>query len=280
VIFLKNIVDINWLKSHIEDDDLVIIDCRFSLQDPIYGDKAYKEAHIPKAISVNLDKDLAGEKGEHGGRHPLPNMKDFVEFMESLGVSNNTTVLIYDDGDLAAPSRLWWMLKYIGIDKVYLLEGGITAWKTSQGRVTAEEYRGKAKGKIDINFKEEMKCSMDYVKENLRSNDVVIIDSRAKERYLGLVEPMDKKAGHIPGAKNYDWTLNFKEGKVLPLEELKSRFEKVKDYKEVIVHCGSGVTGCANVLILEEIGIPSRLYVGSWSDWSSYDENPVATDGE
>ncbi|WP_017414264.1 sulfurtransferase [Clostridium tunisiense] len=277
---MKNIVDINWLKSHIEDDDLVIIDCRFSLQDPIYGDKAYKEAHIPKAISVNLDKDLAGEKGEHGGRHPLPNMKDFVEFMESLGVSNNTTVLIYDDGDLAAPSRLWWMLKYIGIDKVYLLEGGITAWKTSQGRVTAEEYRGKAKGKIDINFKEEMKCSMDYVKENLRSNDVVIIDSRAKERYLGLVEPMDKKAGHIPGAKNYDWTLNFKEGKVLPLEELKSRFEKVKDYKEVIVHCGSGVTGCANVLILEEIGIPSRLYVGSWSDWSSYDENPVATDGE
>lgn len=277
---MKNIVDINWLKKHMQDDDLVIIDCRFSLQDPIYGEKAYKEAHIPKAISVNLDKDLAGEKGEHGGRHPLPNMKDFVKFMESLGVSNNTTVLIYDDGDLAAPSRLWWMLKYIGIDKVYLLEGGITAWKTSQGSVTAEEYRGKAKGKIDINFKEEMKCSMDYVKESLGDNDVVIIDSRAKERYLGLVEPMDKKAGHIPGAKNYDWTLNFRDGKVLPLEELKSRFEEVKDYKEVIVHCGSGVTGCANVLMLEEIGIPSRLYVGSWSDWSSYDENPVATDEE
>lgn len=277
---MKNIVDINWLKKHMQDDDLVIIDCRFSLQDPIYGEKAYKEAHIPKAISVNLDKDLAGEKGEHGGRHPLPNMKDFVKFMESLGVSNNTTVLIYDDGDLAAPSRLWWMLKYIGIDKVYLLEGGITAWKTSQGSVTAEEYRGKEKGKIDINFKEEMKCSMDYVKESLGKNDIVIIDSRAKERYLGLVEPMDKKAGHIPGAKNYDWTLNFRDDKVLPLEELKSRFEEVKDYKEVIVHCGSGVTGCANVLVLEEIGIPSRLYVGSWSDWSSYDENPVATDEE
>lgn len=277
---MKNIVDINWLKKHMQDDDLVIIDCRFSLQDPIYGEKAYKEAHIPKAISVNLDKDLAGEKGEHGGRHPLPNMKDFVKFMESLGVSNNTTVLIYDDGDLAAPSRLWWMLKYIGIDKVYLLEGGITAWKTSQGSVTAEEYRGKEKGKIDINFKEEMKCSMDYVKESLGKNDIVIIDSRAKERYLGLVEPMDKKAGHIPGAKNYDWTLNFRDDKVLPLEELKSRFEEVKDYKEVIVHCGSGVTGCANVLMLEEIGIPSRLYVGSWSDWSSYDENPVATDEE
>jgi len=263
-----------------QDNDLVIIDCRFSLQDPTYGEKAYKEAHIPKAISVNLDKDLAGEKGEHGGRHPLPNMKDFVKFMESLGVSNNTTVLIYDDGDLAAPSRLWWMLKYVGIDKVYLLEGGITAWKTSQGSVTAEEYRGKEKGKIDINFKEEMKCSMDYVKESLGKNDIVIIDSRAKERYLGLVEPMDKKAGHIPGAKNYDWTLNFRDDKVLPLEELKSRFEEVKDYKEVIVHCGSGVTGCANVLMLEEIGIPSRLYVGSWSDWSSYDENPVATDEE
>lgn len=275
---MRNIVDINWLKEHIKDENLVIIDCRFSLQDPAYGEKAYQEAHIPKATSVNLDKDLAGEKGEHGGRHPLPNVKRFVNFMESLEVSNHSTVLIYDDGDLAAPSRLWWMLKYIGLDKVYLLEGGIKAWVSSGGEVTKEEYIGKEPGKIEVHLREEMQCPMEYVKTNLNNEDIVIIDSRARERYLGLVEPMDKKAGHIPGAKNYDWTLNFKDGKVRPIEELKERFDKVSDYKEVIVHCGSGVTGCANVLFLEEVGISSKLYVGSWSDWSSYNENPISTE--
>ncbi|EQB86714.1 thiosulfate/3-mercaptopyruvate sulfurtransferase [Clostridium punense] len=275
---MKNIVDINWLKEHIKDESLVIIDCRFSLQDPTYGEKAYQEAHIPKAASVNLDKDLAGEKREHGGRHPLPNIKEFVSFMESLGVSNHSKVLIYDDGDLAAPSRLWWMLKYIGLDTIYILEGGINAWLSSGGEVTKEEYRGKEPGKIEVNLREEMQCPMEYVKANLNNEDIVIIDSRARERYLGLVEPMDKKAGHIPGAKNYDWTLNFKDGKVRPIEELRERFDKVNDYKEVIVHCGSGVTGCANVLFLEEVGISSKLYVGSWSDWSSYDENPISTE--
>jgi thiosulfate/3-mercaptopyruvate sulfurtransferase len=280
VITLKNIVNTNWLKEHISDENLIIIDCRFSLQDPHYGEKAYKEAHIPKAISVNLDKDLAGNAGEHGGRHPLPDMKTFSKLMESLGVSSNSEVLIYDDGDLAAPSRLWWMLKYIGLDKICLLEGGLKSWIASGGEVTSEEYKGKGQGKIEVNLREDMQCSIDHVKETLNDKQTMIIDSRARERYLGLVEPMDKKAGHIPGAKNYDWTGNFKECKVLSIEDLEKRFEIVKKYDEVIVHCGSGVTGCANVLILEEIGIPSKLYVGSWSDWSSYEENPVATGEE
>lgn len=280
VISLKNIVDVKWLDEHINDDNLVIIDCRFSLQDPTYGEKAFKEAHIPKAISVNLDKDLAGKSGEHGGRHPLPNMKEFIKFIESLGISNNTMILIYDDGDLAAPSRLWWMLKYIGLDNVYLLEGGIKSWIDYGGVITSQERKENGKGKIEANLREYMQCSIDHVKQALGNKDVVIIDSRARDRYLGVVEPMDKKAGHIPGAKNYDWTGNFKEGKVLSIGELEKRFEEIKNYDEVIVHCGSGVTGCANVLILEEIGIPSKLYVGSWSDWCSYEENPVVTEEE
>lgn len=280
VIALKNIVKATWLKENFHNENLIIIDCRFSLQDPSYGEKAYKEAHIPKAVMVNLDKDLAGEKKEHGGRHPLPPIDDFVNYLESIGVTNSSEILIYDDGDLAAPSRLWWMLKYIGLDKVYLLEGGIHAWVQLGGEVTEEIHKGKEKGQIKVSIRENMKCSMGYVKEKLKDEDTIILDSRAKERYLGLVEPMDKKAGHIPGAKNFDWTLNFKEGKVLPIEELKERFHKVNDFKEVIVHCGSGVTGCANVLILEELGISSKLYVGSWSDWSSYEENPVSTEEE
>jgi len=274
---MKNIVKVNWLKEHNEDENLIIIDCRFSLQDPSYGDKAYEEAHIPNAIMVNLDRDLAGEKGEHDGRHPLPNMYEFATAMENLGISNSTTVLIYDDGDLAAPSRLWWMLKYIGIDKVYLLEGGLKQWILEGGEISKTPYNGRGKGKIVVKLLENMKCSMNAVKESMSDSNTIIIDSRAKERYLGLMEPIDKKAGHIPGAKNYDWTQNFKEGKVLSINELEERFKAIKDYKNIIVHCGSGVTGCANVLILDEIGIPSKLYVGSWSDWSSYEDNPVST---
>ena len=274
---MKNIVNVTWLKEHKEDDNLVIIDCRFSLQDPSYGDKAYEVAHIPQAVMLNLDRDLAGEKGEHGGRHPLPNMYDFARSMESKGISNSTTVVIYDDGDLAAPSRLWWMLKYIGIEKVYLLEGGIKQWIAEGGEVNNIPFYGKEKGKIEVKLSNNMESSMEDVKEHLSDKDTIIIDSRAKERYLGLVEPMDKKAGHIPGAKNYDWTQNFKDGKVLELKELEERFKEIKAYKNIIVHCGSGVTGCANVLILDEIGIPSKLYVGSWSDWSSYEDNLVST---
>lgn len=274
---MKNLVSAQWLKNKIDDDNLVVFDCRFSLMDPEYGQKAYNEEHIVNSIYISLDKDLASEKREHGGRHPLPDMNEFSKFMEGFGVSNDSVIVIYDDGDLAGPSRLWWMLKYMGLDNVYILEGGIKAWKKENGSVTAEVTKNFKHGEIKLNIKENMKCEIKYVKSSIGKKDVVIVDSRAKERYLGIVEPMDKKAGHIPTAKNYDWTLNFKDGKILEEEKLKDRFKQLAQYSEIIVHCGSGVTGCANVLALDEIGIESKLYVGSWSDWSSYEENPVST---
>lgn len=274
---MKNLVDAEWLKNKICDENLVVFDCRFNLMDPDYGQKVYNEGHIVDSIYVSLDKDLAAEKEEHGGRHPLPDMKDFAKFMENFGVKNDSVIVIYDDGDLAGPSRLWWMLKYMGLENVYILEGGIKAWKKENGQITTEIKNSFKQGFIKLNLKENIKCDMEYVKNSIGKSDIVIVDSRAKERYLGIVEPMDKKAGHIPTAKNYDWTLNFKDGNILEEDELKDRFKDLTNYKEIIVHCGSGVTGCANILMLEEIGIDSKLYVGSWSDWSSYDENPVAT---
>lgn len=274
---MKNLVSAQWLKNKIDDDKLVVFDCRFNLMDSEYGQKAYNEEHVVNSIYISLDKDLAAEKREHGGRHPLPNMYEFSKLMEGFGVSNDSVIVIYDDGDFAGASRLWWMLKYIGLDNVYILEGGIKAWKEQNGKVTIEAKKSFVIGDIKLNIKENMKCEMEYVKNSIEKKDVVIIDSRAKERYLGIVEPMDKKAGHIPSAKNYDWTLNFKDGKMLQEDQLKDRFKQLTDYEEIIVHCGSGVTGCANVLALDEIGIESKLYVGSWSDWSSYDENPVST---
>lgn len=274
---MKNLVSAQWLKDKMNDDNLVIFDCRFSLMDPEYGEKAYKEEHIVNSVYISLDKDLAGEKMEHGGRHPLPDMIEFSKFMEGFGVTNDSVIVIYDDGDLAGPSRFWWMLKYMGLDNVYILEGGIKAWKKENGDLTKEVKKSFESGTIKLNIKENMKCEMEYVKNSIGKSDIIIVDSRANERYLGIVEPIDKKAGHIPTAKNYDWTLNFKDGKILAEDQLKDRFKQLTNYKEVIVHCGSGVTGCANVLMLEEIGIESKLYVGSWSDWSSYDENPIST---
>lgn len=274
---MGNLISAAWLKNMKNEENLVIFDCRFNLMDSGYGKKAYEEGHIKNAILINLDNDLAGDRDIHGGRHPLPDMSKFAEFMENFGVSNDTTIVIYDDGDLAGPARLWWMLKYMGLDNIYILEGGIKVWKENGGELTTEVNQTFHKGKIVLNIRENMECGMEYVKSSINKKDVVVVDSRARERYLGIVEPMDKKAGHIPGAKNYDWTLNFTNGNVLEISKLKERFKDLERYSEVIVHCGSGITGCVNVLMLQEAGINSKLYVGSWSDWSSYDENPVST---
>lgn len=273
---MKNIVTLDWLKKHLNDENLIIFDCRFDLKDAEYGEKAYSKAHIPNAILINLEKDLTGEKSKHGGRHPLPDMKMFAKRMNSLGVCNETRVLIYDDGDLSGASRLWWMLKYIGKKEVFVLEGGIAAWIKHSMPMSQDANLGKSCGApLDVKLNANMHCEMEYVKENINKDHVVIIDSREKDRYLGKIEPVDTKAGHIPSALNYFWKDNLDGINLKSKEVLEERFEDLKNYKEVIVHCGSGITGAVNVLILEELGIDSKLYAGSWSDWISYEENEI-----
>lgn len=273
---MKNIVTLDWLKKHLNDENLVIFDCRFDLKDAEYGEKAYSKAHIPNAILINLEKDLTGEKSEHGGRHPLPDMKMFAERMHDLGVCNETKVLIYDDGDLSGASRLWWMLKYIGKEEVFVLEGGIAAWIKHNMPMSQVANLGRSCGvPLDIKLNDNMNCNMEYVKENINKDDVVIVDSREKDRYLGKIEPVDTKAGHIPSALNYFWKDNFQDIELKSKEALEERFKDLKKYKEIIVHCGSGITGAVNVLVLEELGINSKLYAGSWSDWISYEENEI-----
>lgn len=273
---MKNIVTLDWLKKHLNDENLIIFDCRFDLKDAEYGEKAYSKAHIPNAILIDLERDLTGEKSKHGGRHPLPNMKMFAKRMNDLGVCNETRVLIYDDGDLSGASRLWWMLKYIGKEEVFVLEGGIAAWIKHDMPMSQIENLGRSCGApLDVKLNANMHCKMEYVKENIDRDDVVIVDSREKDRYLGKIEPVDTKAGHIPSAVNYFWKDNFDDINLKSKEALEERFEDLKDYKEVIVHCGSGITGAVNVLVLEELGIDSKLYAGSWSDWISYEENEI-----
>jgi len=278
---MNNLVNAKWLKENINNENIVIVDCRFNLMDKEYGKKSYEKGHIKGAKRVDIETELSGTVKLHGGRHPLPSIEKLKNTFEKLGISNDSIVISYDEGDLAGASRLWWILKYLGHEKVYVLDGGLEDFKELGGEISTEIKKSN-KVKLDINVQENMKIDMEYVKERIDDEDTVIVDSREYKRYIGEFEPVDKKAGHIPGAVNYFWMdILEKDGDKLYLkskDELKKQFAELIDFDEVIVYCGSGITACPNSLALSEIGIKHKLYTGSFSDWISYDENIVETE--
>jgi thiosulfate/3-mercaptopyruvate sulfurtransferase len=272
---MKNLVTSKWLAENLNREDIVIIDCRFELGDPAYGRSLYEKSHIKNAVFVDLEKDLTGKVMKHGGRHPLPDMNEFKKTMETLGVGDSSKVIVYDDGDLAGASRLWWMLKYIGKDHVYVLEGGLNDWVAMGFEGSNNVPDNIIAGNLTLNIASEMVCDVNTVRASLHKDDTIIVDSRARERYLGLVEPIDNKAGHIPGSRNYFWQEIFNGEKLKDSEELRDLFSSLMNYEKIIIHCGSGITACPNILAMDEIGLKPVHYAGAWSDWVSYEENPV-----
>lgn len=277
---MKNIVSASWLKDNLNNERLVIVDCRFNLMDKEYGKRSYEEGHIEKAVRVDIEKDLSSEVKEFGGRHPLPKIDELKETFESIGISNDSIVVAYDEGDLAGPARLWWILKYLGHENVYVLDGGIEAFKEIGGQVS-NDIAKVVKGNFKPLVNKDMKVDMPYVKGKLNNRNVAIVDSRENIRYVGEWEPVDKKKGHIPSALNYFWMdiLDNSKDKIRlkSMKELNVHFEKLNSYDEVIVYCGSGITACPNSLALTEVGIKHKVYPGSFSDWISYDDNEVDT---
>lgn len=275
-----NFISPEELLDNIDFKNLVIVDCRFNLMDKEYSKKSYDKEHIKNARRIDLETELASEVREHGGRHPLPSIDVLKDTFDNLGISNDSVVIAYDDGDLAGPSRLWWILKYLGHDEVYVLDGGISEYKKIGGKTDNQPVSYK-KGNFILNANENLKVDMQYVREKLQDKDVVVIDSRENIRYIGEHEPVDKKAGHIPGALNYFWMDILKKDdecvKLKNKEELNKHFEYLRNYKEVIVYCGSGITACTNSLALNEIGIANKVYTGSFSDWISYNDNEIET---
>lgn len=271
---MKNFKSTEWLRENIDREDLVVLDARAELSDDKAGYKQYKASHIKGAHYVSLEDVLTGEIREHGGRHPLPDLDNFIQNMMSLGVEDSSTLIIYDNGDLAMAGRLWWLLKYIGLDKVYILEGGYRAWVDSNNSVTKDLPKKVEASKLTLNIQEQMLAEIDEVKEAIDNKDIAIIDSRAFERYSGEVEPLDKIPGHIPSAINYPWLDLVGENKK-DIEGLKEYFKDLDEFKELIVHCGSGVTGTVNILFMEEIALKPKLYAGGYSDWVSYKGNEV-----
>ena len=276
---MSNFVTSSWLYEHINDENLVIVDCRSDLFDKEYGKRKYEEGHIKGAFFVDVKKDLAAEAKEHGGRSPLPELETLKEKLESIGISNDKTIVTYDETLLAGAERFWWMLKFLGHQSVHILNGGINAW-IEAGSTLVKEAPTAERGKFIISPREDIRTNMNYVKSNLGNEKLVVIDSRAPERYRGQVEPIDPKAGHIPGAKNYHWKDVLDEkGQFKSKEEMKKIFKGLEKYDEVVLQCGSGIDACGNFVAMDEIGFKPKLYVGSWSDWVSYEDNPI-TAGE
>lgn len=277
---MSNLVSAQWLKDNLNNEKLVVVDCRFNLMDKEYGKKSYEKGHIKKAKRIDIENELSSKVEKHGGRHPLPNINKLKDTFENIGISNDSIVVCYDEGDLSGPSRLWWILKYLGHKNVYVLNGGIKAFEEIGGEIS-KEVSNVNKSVFEISVQENMKVNMDYVKERIHNKEVAIVDSREYKRYIGEFEPVDKKAGHIPGAINYFWMdiLNEDKGnlKLKSKEELNKIFNELRNYKEIIVYCGSGITACPNSLALSEIKINHKLYAGSFSDWISYDDNMVDT---
>ncbi|MBU5676230.1 sulfurtransferase [Alkaliphilus sp. MSJ-5] len=272
---MKNIVSQQWLIDNLSKEGLIILDVRGDLNEPDLGFREYKKSHIRGAQFVNLEETMTGELGIHGGRHPLPNMEKFIEDMKMLGVNDDSIIVIYDNGDLAIAGRLWWLLKYIGKSDVFILEGGMKKWLDNNLEVTSEVVKPEPSNSLSLNVDHSMQVDMRYVKAAIDSNSTAIIDSRASERYSGEVEPIDRVAGHIPNALNYPWMNLVSDGKIMCIEDLINYFEPLKKFEEVIVHCGSGITGTVNILFMEEVGLNPKLYVGGYSDWVSYDDNLV-----
>jgi thiosulfate/3-mercaptopyruvate sulfurtransferase len=278
---MLHIVSQEWLFEHGTDEHIVIVDCRFVLGQPEAGRVAYTLGHIPGAVYFDLEQDLSAPKGIHGGRHPLPDWGEFVRKLEAAGIDNESTIVAYDDQGGAMASRLWWMLQYVGHSEVFVLNGGYTKWKEA-GYPVSEEPPLVHTADFKAKIQEDMLVSMEEVKNLLGRSGTVLIDSRENPRYLGIEEKIDAVAGHIPGAKSYFWKQSLDEqGEWKDAFAQKERFAELASADEIIVYCGSGVTACPNVLALKEAGFRNvKLYSGSWSDWVSYEGNPIATGSE
>lgn len=280
-----HLIRMDAVRDRLNDPDTVIADCRFVLGQPLSGQQAYREAHLPGAVYFDLERDLSGPKREHGGRHPLPGLEELARKLGEAGIDEHVTVIAYDDQDGAMASRLWWLLRYMGHDRVMVMEGGFSRWRAAGNPVTAEQTALRKARSFTARIRPELVVGVEEVRGMLdrAGRDVVLIDSREEKRYLGEEEAIDPAAGHIPGAVNRFWKDNLEpDGSWKHGDALLGRFgDLLAKGRELIVYCGSGVTACPNVLALAEAGRPdAKLYLGSWSDWVSYSENPVATGKE
>lgn len=270
------LINAKTVHAHLDDPKWIIVDCRFQLADVNWGRAVYVESHIPTAVYAHLDDDLSGPPVTDSGRHPLPTPEALVALFSRLGISADSQVVAYDNANGMVASRLWWMLRFMGHENVAVLDGGWAAWQESEYRTASGEEANET-----AVFKGEP--NMDWLVQMADvSPTPLLVDSRAPARYAGESEPLDAQAGHIPGATNFFFQNNWDEnGRYLPSEQITQNMSQLlgnTPADAAVFYCGSGVSACVNLLALAHAGLGNgRLYVGSWSEWSSQPDNPIET---
>jgi len=277
----QTLIDAADLARLIGQGDVLVCDCRYDLGDPDAGRREYRAGHIPGAIYVDLERDLSAIPDGTNGRHPLPDRAAFAARMAELGVGRDRLVVCYDSSGGYYASRLWWMLRWAGHGQVAVLDGGLGAW-TGSGRALEEGEADSAPGDFQVSAEARMPIAkVEAIEANLLDGDLLVIDARTAERFAGTPHPLDIASGHIPGAGNRFWQNNLTpEGRFKPASLLAAEFAALLNQRApgTIVHqCGSGVTATHNLLAMEVAGLAgSRLYPGSWSEWTSDPRRPIA----
>ncbi len=277
---MSQLIDIHTLADLLDDATLCLIDSRFSLAQPDQGRFDFAAEHIPGARYMHLDQDLSAKiiPGTTG-RHPLPDPHLLQTRLQRLGLNEGDQVVVYDDGAGLFAARLWWSLRWLGHTRVKVLDGGFQAWTAAGLPVSQETPRPAAEGNFQGQPDNSKLIDAAEIAQRLEDPSLQLLDARGPARYRGEVEPLDPVAGHIPGAANLPCAENtLADGRWLTPEQLKTRFTPWFDSgKELVSYCGSGVTACHNILAAVEAGLPEpRLYAGSWSEWITDPQRPVA----
>jgi thiosulfate/3-mercaptopyruvate sulfurtransferase len=268
------------LALHLTDPDWAIIDCRYDLAAPGWGAEQYRAAHLPGAVYASLDRDLSGPVTGRNGRHPLPDIESFKMRLGAWGIGPGIQVAAYDQSNGMWASRLWWLLRYVGHSAVAVLDGGFAKW-SAQARPTRPAVEERAPRAFVGAPAGDQYVDADRVERLRADGRFRLIDARAPERYRGEAEPIDPVAGHIPGAVNlYNLSNLNPDGTFRAPNELRAKFLALLGDvapEHVVTYCGSGVAAAHNVLAMEIAGLSgARVYPGSWSEWCSAPERPVA----
>lgn len=266
-------------------DDCVVVDCRHDLFDLEAGRRGYAAGHIPGARFLHQDTDLASEKNGRNGRHPLPSPDRLLATLAGLGLTDDRQLVACDEGNGQFAVRLWWLARWLGHEKVAVLDGGVAAWSRAgfplvQGDAPGGSARPAPSGGLTRRRSLAPAVTAEALLPSVADRPL-IVDARAGERYRGEKEPLDPVAGHIPGAINRPLASNLRgDGRFKPAEVLRAEFEMLlagRDPSGVVHQCGSGVTACHNLLAMEHAGLAgSALYPGSWSEWVADPSRPVA----
>ena len=275
------LVSVERLRAHLNDAHWCVVDVRHDLFDAEAGIRAYLAGHIPGAVFAGIDTQLSGKKTGFNGRHPLPRRDDLVETFRDWGINGDTHIVAYDAQGGQFASRLWWLARWLGHERVALLDGAWPKW-LSATQLSSQDVPKKARGNFKASASIMPLATVDDVLKSLDSGDRMLLDARTAERYRGEQEPIDPVAGHIPGARNRPWQQNLNPDQTFKsARELRSEFTALLDQRtpdQVTHQCGSGVTACHSVFAMELAALRgSALYGGSWSEWIADPTRPIAT---